>query len=61
MAEYERRELNLPADSFELSEAGELVVRSDRLAKAFQDAGIGPGKTAARSEVTVGVVVSRSF
>jgi hypothetical protein len=61
MAEYERRELNLPADSFELSEGGELVVRSDRLAKAFQDAGVAPGKAAASGEVSVGVVVSRSF
>jgi hypothetical protein len=59
MAESERRELHLPADSFEFSEGGELVIRHDRLAKAFQDAGVAPGKAAASPDrPSVGVVVS---
>ena len=36
MNESERRELSLPAGSFEFSENGELVVRNERLAGAFQ-------------------------
>ena len=62
MNESERRELSLPAGSFEFSENGELVVRNDRLAGAFREAGLRPGSSEALSgEVSVGVVVSRSF
>lgn len=62
MNESERRELSLPEGSFEFTEDGELVVRSERLADAFRDAGVRPGSPeAAAGEVSVGVVVSRSF
>ena len=44
MNESERRELSLPAGSFEFSENGELVVRNDRLADAFRDAGMQAGR-----------------
>lgn len=62
MNESERRELSLPEGSFEFTEDGELVVRSERLAGAFRDAGLRPGSSEeAAGEVSVGVVVSRSF
>lgn len=58
MQESERRELRVPPEQFEFSEEGELVVKSDRIKNAFREADVSRAKA---GEVSVGVVVSRSF
>jgi hypothetical protein len=56
----ERRELSLAPEHFEVSE-GEVRVKSEQLERALKDADLGPGADLARGDVSVGVVVSRSF
>jgi hypothetical protein len=58
MQEYERRELQVPSDQFEFTKEGELVVKSDRIKNAFREVDVDRARA---GEVTVGVVVSRSF
>jgi hypothetical protein len=58
----ERRELQLGPEHFDIGEKGEVVVRSQELDRALEDADIGPGRgELTRDDVSVGVVVSRSF
>ena len=58
MAERERRELEVPADDWEFTEDGRLVVDMERLTRAIEEAGIERGSAAAlRPEIHVGVIV----
>jgi hypothetical protein len=58
----ERRELRLGPEHFQLGEKGEIVVQSKELDRALEAADVRPGRDdLARADVSVGVVVSRSF
>jgi hypothetical protein len=58
----ERRELRLGPEHFQLGEKGEVIIQSKELDRALADADVKPGvDPLSQSEVSVGVVVSRSF
>lgn len=57
MTESERRELELPSENFDFTKDGQLVVKSERLTKAFRESGMEPGVANEAFTITISVSI----